>query len=291
MNARGKSLLLRMLCPAVLLCSTTGHAQLTTISWRITVQPIVVIPTGGTAPSQATDQANWPLFEAETDRIFAQAGVDVQFLPYNTYADTSSLNQTTGGFGTFNSLATNPGHGQYQDNPYGTVVNLWFVSTLSPPTGTLGYSLQSSVNGVGNVTLQNGCSIATAAYSPWNDRAIFAHELGHNLGLYDSATAPDNGATLIPSGQTGVNVMTETTFPQSLSDIYAPGLNPNGLAQLTAAQVSRIHQVGDNWFLQPITPYTYTYSGVPEPGHVGLVTGLGLSIWGMARRRRVARST
>lgn len=69
--------------------STLFGQTTVTIDRRITIQPIQVTFGGATANSSLT------LFELETDRIWAQAGIDIHFLPAVTYASVNSVYNNT----------------------------------------------------------------------------------------------------------------------------------------------------------------------------------------------------
>ena len=98
------------------------------IDKRVTVQPIQVCSTDG----QTRANPGLTIYEAETDKIWAQAGIVFRFLPVVAYSNSTYLNVSSSIFDeySFGSLAGVAGHGQYNDDPNGTVINLFFVRSI-----------------------------------------------------------------------------------------------------------------------------------------------------------------
>ena len=93
------------------------------ITHRVTVQPIIVY--SGEESANPTAE----LFEAETDKILAQAGIDVHFKSVVTvtnslYFDLSSDIRHPN---SLHSLAQSSGNGASADP---SVLNLWFVNSI-----------------------------------------------------------------------------------------------------------------------------------------------------------------
>ena len=160
------------------------------------------------------------LFGGETKKIWAQAGINVEFLPWHRFRGTSWLDLTVGTFDNFNifNLAGTLGHGQNADPK---VINLWFVRSIGGG-GYYGHSLQ---NGNGIAMADN----VFAANSGVDRLDVIAHEMGHNLGL-DHTTFGAGGATNVMSASRQV--------PAAQTDIFPDG---QLLDQLTAAQVGPAH--------------------------------------------------
>jgi hypothetical protein len=104
-------------------------------------------------------------FEAETDKIWAQAGIDVIFLdgPYRNNTNLSNLDEAVLGKGLFN-LAP----------PSSSTVTMFLVHTIAGAYGE-GWA------GFGGLAIAMD---TVMAFNPGIGRLdTIAHELGHNLGL------------------------------------------------------------------------------------------------------------
>ena len=190
-----------------------GHAA-TTIDRMIRIQPIQVC----SDDDSVCANPNQIIFAVETQKIWAQAGVHVEFLPWHRFRGNSWLDLTVGTFDNFNifNLAGSLGHGQNADPK---VINVWFVRSIGGG-GFYGHSLQSG----------NGIAVADnifAASSGVDRLDVIAHEMGHNLGL-DHTTFGAGGNT---------NVMSAGRLvPASQADIYPDGQH---LGQLTSQQIAQ----------------------------------------------------
>jgi len=214
------------------------------IDKRVTIQPIVMRSTDGSIA--ANPQQN--IFEAETDKIWAQAGIDFQFLPiiyYNNslYTNVSSdISQPNSVY----SLALDPGHQQSSD-PH--VVNVWFVMTINGSSSASGFSLQSTTNYYGMLIERNGVSIANSAFAYGGGagmRDIFAYEVARNLGL--------NNGNLDASSDVNNLMKLSGPYPTSITNIY-----PDGVAycHLTPAQIIRARSASFAVALTADQQYTY----------------------------------
>jgi len=230
---------------AVLFCFVLAdNANAYWIDKRVTIQPIVMRSTDGSIAANPQQK----IFEAETDKIWAQAGIDFQFLPiiyYNNslYTNVSSdISQPNSVF----SLALDPGH-QQSSVPH--AVNVWFVMTINGSSSASGFSLQSTTNYYGMLIERNGVSIANSAFAYGGGagmRDIFAYEVARNLGLNNgNLDAPSDVNNLMkPSGP----------YPTSITNIY-----PDGLAycHLTPAQIVRARSASFAVDLPADQQYTY----------------------------------
>jgi len=173
----------------------------------ISVLPIQVCKTDGSDCANSGQE----LYSAYVTKIWAQASLVVNFLPWATLNNTGYQN-----FGTipdetafFNDTANNGISGNAQ------VITMWFVKTL---TG----------GDYGTVDVIGGRKVMIADVTFTSNRYdTIAHELGHNLGLSHGNTAD----FLMNSGLT-------RTIPTVIGDV-----NPDGakLDKLSAAEITTVN--------------------------------------------------
>ncbi|WP_161564976.1 reprolysin-like metallopeptidase [Okeania hirsuta] len=189
--------------------STTAQAQV--IDRYFTIQPIQVCNNAG------VNCAPTPLFEAEVEKIYRQAGIAPLFLP-TTQLDNTALLQTPG-------IATldQPGNGQH---PNPTTINAWFVEELETDPGFVLYG-QAWLNA-------NGVAINGTAVENFNGgngrRDTLAHEIGHNFGLEHNNFGAGGANNLMTRGA-------DRTVPDGLANIFPEGAD---LSQLTPEQITQI---------------------------------------------------
>lgn len=207
---------------------------------RVTVQPIQV------RTDEGAGGATVGFFEPETDQIWRQAGLDIDFLGVTTFDETDFLilDDTTEVINLFTE------HAQSLD-PF--ILNMWFVDIIFPLTTTFGIAF------VGG----NGIAIAAAVFA-FNGGIgrldTVAHEIGHNLGLPHPWDAPP------------LNLMTtgaRRTIPSSSDDMFPNGAQTD---QLTDAQIRNARG----------SPFAERIAATPiaEPATLELlVVGLGFVLW------------
>ena len=213
-------------------------AQAALITRRVVVQPIRI--------NTASEKANPAgiLYEAETAKIMAQAGIEVRFLPIKdvilpAFIHVASNIQLANSLA---ALAQAPGNGAHSDP---SVINLWFVQSIDHNPGAVGYALQTTLP-FGILRPKNGIAIADSAFTFAGGkgvRDIFAHELGHNLGLYHGM---NESGVILSSGEQSL-MSRAGRFPSGILDIYPEGAR---LAQINAAEVLRLHAVST--FVKPL---------------------------------------
>lgn len=190
--------------------STAANAQ--TIDWYFTIQPIQLCNDAGASCAPI------PLFAAEVEKIYRQAGVAPIFLPTTQLNNTTLLTTSTG-----ITSVDQPGNGR---NPNPTTINTWFVNNLVTDPGFVLYG-EAWVNANGVVI--NGSAVQN--FNRGNGRIdTLAHEIGHNFGLLHTNFGAGAANNLLTQGSS-------RTVPDGLANIFPDGAN---LSQLTADQITRI---------------------------------------------------
>ena len=187
------------------------------------------------------------LFAAETEKIWAQADIMIDWLAWQTVNSSARLNEDN-----FSDLG---------NQAPANVVDLWFVNDLTDCGGPVGGTLF----GCGTPSGWFALTKAVFDYSLVGRLDTLAHELGHVLGLGHGDFGAGGADNVMTQGST-------RSIPQLLSDI-----NPTGamLDKLTQAQIDQARTSG---YLRAITP-------IPEPGSILLVALAGVMLLAFSRSR------
>lgn len=192
------------------------------IDREVVVQVIQAREDDGTAPANALGDAAQRLsIELALDQIWAQAGIDVTVLPtvipYNSSFALDKNNNTTGTrpLADFDTIFAQASLAGVLNT--GNVINAIFVDyvpgfSMWPPNSAAGLA---SVPG-NRITMYAGDGLFTLSGGLNVVAEVFAHEIGHNLGLIHYLS---DAANLMASGGTS-----EQLTPSQIATARSSGL-------------------------------------------------------------------
>jgi hypothetical protein len=190
------------------------------ITHRVTVQMIETALSDGTSPATLLGDAAQPTsIETDIDSIWAQAGIDIDFLADVTrYNDTFAYHgnggmRPTTDLGAIVSNARAAG----VTNPDSSVINMFFVNIVPG----FSFTSENTANGLSSigangVTQFVGDALLTFDAGIEVIARVVAHEIGHNLGLKHPPSGQPN--LMSPSGTTSqlstdqIAAIFQTTF-------------------------------------------------------------------------------
>lgn len=213
------------------------------ITKHVQVQMIDTALDNGASPAtvfgNATQQAT---IEAGINTIWAQAGIAVDFLPTITRYNSTFAYQGTAGTGTrpqgdLNTIVANArAAGVLNSDPQ--TIDMFFLNVV-PAFAPLSESYAAGLSYIsGNgVTGFTGDSLLTFGAGLDVISGVFAHELGHNLGLNHTATG---GANLMSPNSTSyqldasqIATARASTFARAFTAPIAGDYGGNGIVDAT----------------------------------------------------------
>jgi len=156
------------------------------ITQVVNVQAIIVSDNDGTNTAEFFGNSNQQsIIEGFIDDIWAQAGIDINFLSANLWDDSFANNgitdpRPTSDLGTIVSAGADAGVASTDS----TVINMYFVNVAA------GFGLLSDNNAAGlafvndnGITQFVGSNLLSFTEGQEVIAGVAAHEIGHNLGL------------------------------------------------------------------------------------------------------------
>lgn len=229
----------------------SGGSGSSSFTRQLFVQPIQVCDDNG------VNCADIQFYEEITDKIWAQAGIDISFLTPNrlnssTYLSIAPNPDASFPFTNYEfyqlSFTGGPGaFGRHPDSGSNTgPLNMWFVDQIESASGIVFGTAWIGSNGV-------LISDETFAFNGGIGRLdTIAHEIGHNLGLRHSDFGAGGSNNLMTTG-------TVRNIPSSIEDVTPDGAN---LAQLTQSQIDQARTSG---LLEETTSSSTEIPGLIEP--------------------------
>lgn len=223
------------------------------ITRRVTVQLIQTALTDGSSPAtvfgNATQRAT---IEGSIDTIWAQAGIDIAFLPTvtrynNTFAYQGNAGSGTRPSGDLNTIFSNAASAGGILNSDPLTLNLIMVNIVPAFTplsenSSAGFARirGNGINGyVGDNLLGFSSGLDVIA-------GVMAHEIGHNLGLDHTASGQPN--LMSPSGTTEqldasqITTARSSTFARTITAGLTGDYNNNGVIDAADYAVWRKNQ-------------------------------------------------
>lgn len=209
------------------------------ITRQVTVQVIQTALDNGTSPATAFGNATQrATIEAGIDTIWAQAGIDINVLPTITTYNNTFAYQGTAGSGTrpqgdLNTIVSNARTAGVL-NPDPLTVDLFFLNVV-PGFAPLNENTSAGLAFIGSNGINGYVGDNLLTFSSGLDviAAVFAHEIGHNLGL---SHTPDGTANLLSPNGTSQQLTTAqiaTATASNFARVFTPQLagdfNKNGV--------------------------------------------------------------
>jgi hypothetical protein len=201
---------LAILFAAVGLANTISAALIVNpaqpITRHVTIQLIQTALDNGTSPATVFGNATQRgAIETGIDTIWAQAGIDISFLPTITRYNNTFAYQGTAGGGTrpqgdLNTIVANArAAGILNSDPL--ILDMFLVNAV-PGFSSLDENTAAGLSFVGANGINGfvGDSLLTFSAGLEVVEAVFAHEIGHNLGLGHTANRIAN--LMSPNGTT-----------------------------------------------------------------------------------------
>ncbi|MGI9287687.1 MAG: VPLPA-CTERM sorting domain-containing protein [Pseudomonadales bacterium] len=148
------------------------------ITQLVRVQPIIVANDNGTSPAESFgNSGQQSIIEGFIDDIWAQAGIDVDFLPSTNWNSTFAND----GPGLFRTIDAANAAGVNNSDP--NVINMYFVNMIGGSAPGENSASGVGVVGGNGVTQFVGTNLLSFTGGQEVIASVVAHEIGHNLGL------------------------------------------------------------------------------------------------------------